>query len=162
MEHSLRPFKITLTVLFVLIASTSLWADSQPSSDISAKAFEGAVSLTQTLTQWAFLIFGGSIALLVGSSHRRPRGRIKFAYFLFVPGWILLGISLFWGRSVQGVYLAFLFQVNQNMAQLKQAANHDAYCQMLFLEMGLGCFALWLLIYILWWVLTDFEQDKNK
>jgi len=150
-------------VIFILLfAGASSLADSQSPEDLNSKAFEGAVSLAQNLTQWAFLIFGGSVALLIGSSHRRPHGRLKYFYFLFLPGWIFLAISLYWGRSVQGVYLAFLFQMNRNTSELRQAANHDAYWQTLTLEIGLGFFALWLLFYIFWWVLTELRENEDR
>src|SRR5712692_4459589 len=162
MDNIIRPLRFLPTIFILSLVGAFSSADSQPPGDINSKAFEGAVSLAQTLTQWAFLIFGGSVALLVGSSPLKHSGRLKYAYFLFLPGWFLLAISLYWGRSVQGVYLAFLFQMNPNVSQLRQAANHDAYWQMRTLEIGLGFFALWLLFYIFWWVLTDLKVDAER
>jgi len=52
--------------------------------------------------------------------------------------------------------------MNQNISQLRQAANHDAYWQMLTLEIGLGFFTLWLLFYIFWWVLTDLNENEDR
>src|SRR5713226_486985 len=162
MDNIIRPLRFLPTIFILSLVGAFSSADSQPPGDINSKAFEGAVSLAQTLIQWAFLIFGGSVALSVGGSHRQHRGRIKYAYFLFLPGWLLLALSFYWGRSVQGVYLAFLFQMNQNISQLRQAANHDAYWQMLTLEIGLGFFTLWLLFYIFWWVLTDLNENEDR
>ncbi|HLK04743.1 MAG TPA: hypothetical protein VKT53_09910 [Candidatus Acidoferrum sp.] len=161
MRAMIRAVRFLSPIFITLLAAVLTLADSKPSEELSSKAFEGAVTLAQTLTQWTLLIFGGSVALLVGSSHRRPGGWIKYAYFLFLPGWLFLGLSLYWGRSVQGVYLALLLQINQNITQLKQALNSDSYKQMRALEFGLGVFGVWLLVYLFWWILTDPKEGED-
>jgi|GEM_PF-2316811 len=117
------------------------------------KAFEAAVSLAQSLTQWAYLIIGGSVLILVGREYHRPsKLGLRTFYLLFIPGWACLALSIYHGVRVQRAYLGYLLRPQPNLAEFKEAMNSDAYAQMSRMHWGLGFLALWLLIYLSWWV----------
>ncbi len=134
----------------------------EPSTDkLTAKAFETAVSYAQSLTQWGFIIIGGSLLILVGTSYYRPvRKCIRYCYFLFIPGWACLGASIYYGMRVQQAYLAYLLVKNTTLMGTVETTNRDAGNQIFWLRIGLLAFALWLLAYLCWWVLADKIQDK--
>ena len=119
------------------------------------KAFEIAVSFAQTLTQWSFLVIAGSILTLVGTSYRRPLGlRVRLGYLLFLPGWYFLFRSILDGISVQGIYLAYLL-TRPDATKLKEffaEINTHVFRQVQHLKCGLAFFALWLFLFLIWWI----------
>lgn len=130
---------------------------------VDTKPFEAAVSLAQSLTQWAYLIMGGSILVLVGNSYHRPSTRtVRSMYFLFVPGWICLGTSIYKGIQVQRAYLAFLMLSHPDLAASKLAINNDAYGQIMWMEWGLSILGVWLLVYLFWWVYGKNVEAKSS
>src|SRR5215469_8281282 len=74
-----------------------------------SKFFEGALALAQSLSQWALLILGGSLVVIVSTSYYRPKDlKVRAAYFLFIPTWIFLASSIYQGAAVQQSYVAYL------------------------------------------------------
>jgi len=133
-----------------VLAPTSV---AQVAEKLDPKSLEAAVALSQTLTQWAFLIMGGSVVILVGTSYYRPTGRFaRGSYLLFVPGWIFLASSVYRGIMVQRANLGFLFFPGPDVAGFRKTINRDAYGQIASMEWGLAIFGLWLFIYLCWWV----------
>lgn len=130
------------------------------------KAFDVAVSFAQTLTQWCFLTVAGTILALVGTSYRRPLTRkTRLGYLLFLPGWYFLFRSILDGVSVQGVYLAYLF-TNPDAARLKYSfadINDRVFRQVHHFKYGLTFFAVWLLLFLLWWIFSNqVAQESNQ
>lgn len=144
----------------VLLSSTSCFGQSSLQSDDTGQAFAAAASLAQSLEQLTIAIIGGSIAVLLTSSTHRPTGWIRWAYFLFIPGWVSLGYAVYRGVQVQRVFLAYHFFPNPNLASLRLAINRDAYCQIQSLLLGLFVFGMWLLLYLIWWIFAK-ENDKK-
>lgn len=145
----------------VLLSSASCYCQSPLQSDDSGKAFAAAASLAQSLEQLTIAIIGGSIAVLVTSSTHRPKGRIRWAYFLFIPGWVGLSYAIYRGVQVQRVFLSYHFFPNPNLASLRVAINRDAYCQIVSLELGLLAFGVWLICYLLWWIFAEENGEKG-
>src|SRR5271166_4554543 len=84
-----------------------------PDSDF----FQAAQALGQSLSQWALLTIGGSLIVVVSSSYYRPKTqKMRLAYLLFLPAWVLLAISIFNGAIVQRVYVAFLVASRNTMS----------------------------------------------
>jgi hypothetical protein len=74
-----------------------------------AKFFEAAQTLAQGLSQWSLLIVAGSLVIIVSTSYYRPsHPRVRAAYFLFIPAWLCLAISINEGIRVQRSYVAYL------------------------------------------------------
>jgi hypothetical protein len=125
-----------------------------------SKFFEGVQALAQGLSQWDLLIIAGSMVIIVSTSYYRPRTRrIRAAYFLFLPAWVLLALSIYSGVEVQGSYVAYLVAARHNNAAVIESiagkVNDDVIFQIFYLKLALACLALWLVIYIFWWVFTD-------
>jgi len=52
------------------------------------KALELAVSFSQSLSQWAYIVIGGSVAVLLRDLKYRPTDIVvRHSFWLFVPGW---------------------------------------------------------------------------
>lgn len=134
-----------------------------------AKFFEAAVALAQNLTQWALLIIGGSLVVIVGTSYYRPPSmRSRLIYLLFVPAWILLAFSIYNGTLVQRRYLAYTFAnpANSNYQQTVQGIlegiNNSANWQFATLEWALVCLGSWLFFYLLWWIFLGEEHESTS
>lgn len=131
-----------------------LIGQGQTTTSIDPKAFEAGASYAQSLVQLSLLIAGGTIAILVGSSYIRPKHRgVRYAYFLFVFGWIFLGLSMYYGFRTQRDYLGYLWAAKVDPHDVLRAMNTDAYKQLSWMERSLVIFGLWLLVYLIWWVL---------
>jgi len=75
--------------MFVTSASA---AQAQSTDKLTARALEAAVSFAQSLAQWEFIIIGGSLLVVLGSSHLRPNNKkVRAFYLLFLPAWGGLG-----------------------------------------------------------------------
>lgn len=128
---------------------------AKPATVDATKKFEAVVSMAQGLSQWALLIFAGSLVTLVGTSYYRPQKLVwRLVYLLFVPGWFWLGYSLLKGSQVQQDYLAFLVR------GASTTLGDDAYHQIFGLKWAVGFFALWLFLYLIWWVFTKEIEHK--
>jgi hypothetical protein len=124
------------------------------------KIFEAATGLANTLTSWAFVMIGGSILAILGTGYYRPSSLwIRCTYFAFVPAWFFLSWSVYAGTRVQSVYLAALFSAKPKIDVLKNALNTDSLAQIDRMEIGLGCFGVWLTLYIIWWI---FNKEEVK
>jgi ABC-type transport system involved in multi-copper enzyme maturation permease subunit len=127
-----------------------------------SKFFEAAQALAQSLSQWDLLIIAGSLVVIVSTSYYRPdTRRMRAAYLLFLPAWCSLALSVYQGIQVQGSYVAYLVanrspQVNHTTINQIALSMEDATRrQIQGLEFALLCLALWLLIYISWWVFAE-------
>jgi hypothetical protein len=134
------------------------------------KPFEAALDLSKKLIDWALLILGGSIALLLGTSHAAPTNFwLRLTYALFPLGWIFLALSMNSGVRAQRAYLSLLFRTdpsapNQSKDEIERARKvlgEDTLQQIRHLKVGLVVFALWLTIYLLAW-LAGFEFKPVK
>ncbi|HME01194.1 MAG TPA: hypothetical protein VKM93_28260 [Terriglobia bacterium] len=120
---------------------------------LDPKALEASMGFAQSLTQWALLILGGSVAILVGTSYHAPKKLFfRYSYFLFFGGWLFLGRSMLCGANVNRAYLAYLWNASDN-PEAYATINAEAFCQLSAMECALGIFGMWLLLYLVWWVL---------
>lgn len=130
-----------------------------------SKFFEAVQSLAQGLSQWDLLIIAGSMVLIVSSDYYRPAQRkMRLTYLIFLPSWILLALSIYQGTKLQGSYVAYLMAALRKETDPQRATiinsivakvNTDVLLQIRYLEVALLCLALWLVIYICWWVFSD-------
>lgn len=126
------------------------------------KLFEAATSLSNTLTSWSFVMIGGSILAIIGTSYYRPRATlVRVGYLAFAPAWFCLSWSVYEGTRVQGVYLAALFQQRPQLIQLRAALNQDALAQINWMGCGLLFFVVWLVIYLFWWVFNNEPKTER-
>jgi hypothetical protein len=124
-----------------------------------SKFFEAAQTLAQSLSQWDLLIIAGSMIMIVSTGYYRPRNiRVRMAYFLFLPAWVLLALSIYKGIGIQGSYVAYLVAARNNdtsrITTIFEKINSDMNTQITFLQVALVCLGMWFIIYIFWWVLS--------
>jgi hypothetical protein len=119
------------------------------------RLFEAASALSSSLISWATVMFGGSILAVLSTSYQRPASLVvRFAYFCFIPAWVFLARSIYFGTRLESIKVAALFAKTPNMENLKESLNSDALSQLTNMEYGLSCFALWLIVYLSWWVFS--------
>jgi hypothetical protein len=122
---------------------------------LNGKSFESAVSFSQSLAQWEFVIIGASMLILVGTSFRQPRCLlIRLFYLLFVPAWGCLAYSIYCGTRAQEAYLAYLLLPVTTIGGATTTLNKDIQTQILWMWIGLICFAIWLFVYVIWWTFS--------
>jgi hypothetical protein len=150
-------------IAFVVLTS----CEGEPTTIVpKAKFLEAAVNLAQTLSQWALLIIGGTLAIIVGTSYYRPDSlKVRSIYLLFIPAWILLAFSISNGSAIQRRYLAFMFlnpaisNYQETVHTILEKVNNEAYWQYVTLEWALLCLGAWLFIYLMWWIGSKGKHD---
>lgn len=123
---------------------------------------EGIKSISEasnTFSTWSLTILGASILAIISTSYLRPENRaIRYVYFLFIPGWISLSISMYYGNSISRRLAASFFTKNNSVIfAIGRKMNEDFVNQMNFFKAGLTLFTLWLIIYLLWWIIGNWE-----
>ena len=117
---------------------------------------EAAADQANLLTTLALAIVGGSIIAMLQTSYLRPADwRYRAAYLLFVPGWYFLGKSIYHGSEVRAVRLSYLFSSPTSETDFLWHVNQDTANQWESLFLGLSILAVWLALYLAWWIYTD-------
>jgi hypothetical protein len=144
------------TIVFAQETAGPPWAPN-------SKALEATLAYGQSLTQWGLLILGGSVAILLGTSYHAPRHRlVRLSYVLFLPGWILLGLSMLSGTTASRVYLAFLWGAGNNPEATAAKIDAEIFCQLRFIEFAILTFGTWLVVYLVWWVFLRPAEQPNR
>ena len=135
-------------------------ASAAPSLSDDRNLKEGLGGMSEnskTLTGWALTIFGGSILAIASTSYLRPLSRkVRAIYLLFVPGWLFLGLSVFEGDQLSRSYTATVFaKSHELLLKIGSNINIELAAQMNYFNWGLGFFALWLVVFVLWWIFGD-------
>lgn len=90
---------------------------------------------------------------------------MRLIYLLFPMGWAVLGFSIWNGMRVRGTYIAYLLgqpkDVTQRTDRIEQL-NGFALSQEEWLYFGLAIFAVWLLIYLIWWLFWSNGKRKAE
>jgi hypothetical protein len=106
-----------------------------------------------TITGWALAILGGTVVGLVGGKYLHPGGAIRYVYLLFLPGWLFLGASVFYGEKVTRRFTASAFtQEDKRLLEIGNEMNIEYGRQRLFFQLALLTFGIWLAALLIWWV----------
>lgn len=125
----------------------------QGAQPVLDKGLESAVSFAQSLSQWAYITIGASVALLFKDLSQRPKNwLVRWSFLLFLPAWWFLGRAIYEGVRVHGVYIAYLMSQRSDAKEDLESINRDAASQLSSLKWGLWILCLWLVIYLLWWM----------
>ena len=117
------------------------------------KSLELAVSFSQSLSQWAYIVIGGSVAILLRDLKYRPKDIVlRRSFWLFIPGWASLVGSIYEGIRVQQRYVARWMNPNPQINDIVAKFNRHTNWQIHFMELGLFCFALWLVVFLSRWI----------
>ena len=135
---------------------------SQPSEKLleAIKAYESGSS---KLTTWSLSIIGGSILIITGSSYFRPLSlEYRYFYFLFIVGWILIGISIYHAFSITRTSMVKnLYASNATfLATMLQKCNTAFKWQLRFFQWSLLTFGVWLVLYLIWWICSNLPTTK--
>ena len=120
------------------------------------KALELAVSFSQSLSQWAYIVLGGSVAILCRDLKYRPKDKaVRLSFCLFFPGWVSLIVSIYEGIRVQERYVARWMNPNPQINEVVAKFNFHTVWQIRCMELGISCFALWLVVFLARWIIRD-------
>jgi small-conductance mechanosensitive channel len=115
------------------------------------------------LVTWALALVAGSVATIVSTSYLRSMNRvIRCIYLLFIPGWLFLGLSIYYGERISRRFMASKLVPEENLHKIAKMVNQDFANQRLLLEIGLLIFALWLVIFLIWWVFGDWSVSSQS
>lgn len=120
------------------------------------------VEASGQLTAWALGIGGASIVALASGSYRRPvRLRWRLAYWLFLPGWAFVGLSVYFGNRIQRSFLAAQLGKAERVREIAENINSFYSWQHWWFIAALVCFGVWLLIYLLYWIHFERSSDPS-
>lgn len=141
--------------------SAYMLAQVQQGSELAVdKSLDSAVSFAQSVSQWAYLTLGASVALLFRDLSQRPKHLfIRYSFLVFLLGWFFLGLAIYKGVRVHGAYIAYLMSKQHDTLATIQNINADAAAQLRALQIGLLIFGAWLTSYLVWWVT---HKDESK
>ncbi|HUV58561.1 MAG TPA: hypothetical protein VMW09_00440 [Desulfatiglandales bacterium] len=122
-----------------------------------------AAEHSNTLVEWTLLLYAGSVATIVSTSYiRPPTKKLRLIYLSFPPAWILLAISIFYGRQINGRYLASIFSKPEFHSSIRAEMMSDLEYQINFLQCGMIFLGIWLILYVLWWVFGEWNDSKKE
>ncbi|MFL8990414.1 hypothetical protein Q8X48_23510 [Pseudomonas sp. QLc11A] len=122
--------------------------------DLFLAGLKEIAGASSQLTTWALAMLGGSVAVVIGSSHYSPANRRwRSFYFFLVPAWISLLVSVRAGNELSRSYLAALFTKGAAQDEAFNQINAYFQAQLDYLFYGVIALALWLTAYLLWWVI---------
>ena len=110
------------------------------------------------LVTWALALAAASVAAIVGSGYLQPSKAWRGIYLLFLPAWLFVGISVYFGNLLARRYMAAVLVRKENLPAIAQAMNTDFGKQQLMLSIALAFFAVWLICFLLWWI---YEQRHD-
>lgn len=126
------------------------------------KALELAVSFSQSLSQWAYIVMGGSVAILLRDLKYRPKDNVvRHSFWLFVPGWANLGVSIYEGMRVQQRYVARWMNPNPQINDIVTKFNFHTAWQIRCMKLGLLFFAVWLVVFLVRWITHRHEPPTD-
>jgi hypothetical protein len=127
-------------------------------------SFKIIVEGSQTLTSWSLMIIAGSIAVIVGTSYLRPQKVAwRLPFLLFILGWVFLSLSIYNGDKISRSYMAAVLINNEKkLMEIGQAINTYYDAQLSNFARGLIGFAIWLVIFLLWWIFDKAPQNSKK
>jgi glucan phosphoethanolaminetransferase (alkaline phosphatase superfamily) len=112
---------------------------------------------------WSLSVVGGTILIIVSSSYLHPATKeLKLAYLLFFLGWIFLAFSINKGIVISGRSMAAEFYSgNDKMIRvIFEKTNNDFKCQLNLFKWALLVFAIWLILFLFWWVFIGTSINK--
>ena len=127
------------------------------------RGLEATAEHANEVGAWSLAILAGSVAVIIGTSYLRPAMLIVRAFYLvFIPGWVLLVLSLYSARDVNAGYLASLLVAEKYLEQTTRCVNLALARQLDYLAVGTFFFALWLVGFLFWWIFSAAPQVESK
>ncbi|WP_448702655.1 hypothetical protein ACFGVR_09910 [Mucilaginibacter sp. AW1-3] len=123
------------------------------------------VDQSAKVINWCLYLTGGSIVTLLGSTYIRPIGKkIKLSYFLFLLGWIFLGIAFKYGSDLGNKTASLALEKNTDSRSIDLIIQiHSDYsAQLSYFNLALYTFGAWLVIYLLWFIFSLPVKKYNR
>ena len=112
-----------------------------------------------TLTGWCVAILGATAAGIVAGHFHRPTRNLRRVYLLFIPGWVFLAVSTWYGDSVTRRLTAAGFTEDPaRLREIAESMNSEYAAQRAWFQFALVTFGLWLAILLVSWVFAKHEQ----
>lgn len=112
------------------------------------------------ISTWTLSIVGGSLLAILSDSYIHPtESKLRAIYTLFIVGWALLGMALFYGKEILGSTIASeLCRNNEDqLIPIFEKCNTAFEKQLRCFNMGLLIFGIWLFIYLIWWIFCEIK-----
>ena len=110
---------------------------------------------SSSIINWCLNIIGGSILVIISSDYVRPLNKkIRLFYLLFIPGWCLLGYTIKLGINIANYEIMSTIMQKDKVQLLQITANmgFDYSRQLLFFNLGLACFGIWIVSFLISWI----------
>lgn len=117
-------------------------------------SFSAVSGSSQQLVNLASAFLGGSVALLIGTTHVSPANKlVRVIYLILLPCWVFLAVSILYGDKVLRKYLAAtVADTDIKVKVIFQEANGIYACQLNYIRLAMLFFGIWLFAYIIWWI----------
>lgn len=116
-----------------------------------------------TLAGWSLTILGATVAGIVAGEFLRPAAKVRYIYLLFIPGWLLLGVSIWYGDKVTRRLAAAAFTDNRDtLRTIGNSMNSEFADQRWFFQLALLVFGCWLICLLIWWVFAKTKSERTK
>lgn len=118
------------------------------------QAIKDLADTSSTLISWGLSLIGASLLSMISASYVKPENKkVKLIYLLFFPGWIAIGTSIFFGEYIQRAkFSAALNSSKDGLLSVFRNVNNWYSFQIIWFNIGLGCFVAWLISYFIWWI----------
>jgi hypothetical protein len=128
------------------------------------EGLKGMADDSKTLTGWALAIIAASIVAIASTSYLRPLSRkVRAIYLVFIPGWIFISLSVYYGDQLSRGYTAAIFARSRDrLLAIGLNMNIEFGSQLTYLNIAFMVFAVWLLAFILWWVFGDSKPSTSN
>ena len=121
------------------------------------------VKHSSQISTWAIAVFGGTIATIISTSYIRPSDfRLRLSALLFIPGWVCLSFSIYYGEQLTRKYLATMMVESPKVLEIASDINNLFSNQRFYLLLSLVFFGAWLLVFLLQWVFVTTLVEEKK
>lgn len=98
----------------------------------------------------------------MGSKYLRPAGKVRYLYLLFIPGWLCLGVSIYYGEMVVRRFIAAAFaEKSELLRDIAKLMNGEFAQQRLYLQLALLAVGCWLISPLVRWVFSQVEPAQE-
>jgi hypothetical protein len=139
--------------LLTLTLAAAAASDTEQTAHLLT-AIKAVSSGSNSMYSLGLTVIGATIAAIISTSYLRPAPkRIRLIYLLFLPGWVLIGASIFFGDKIARRNIAAHFaRSTQQLVPITEGMNADYLWQRDLMAAGLGALGIWLALYLLWWI----------
>lgn len=129
---------------------------------MKAESLRAIIESSNVMTNWALTLVGASVVAIVSTSNLRPTTRLaRLPYFLFLVGWLCLGVSAYHGYLLSGNYVAAQLVDPAGIKKILEEMNTRFIAQQTWFKRGLLPFGIWLVVFLFWWVLQDHPRKAR-